>query len=351
LNIYAKAEEYLKEGTGGVIATIVRKVGATPRQAGAKIFIGGDGKIFGTIGGGCVEAEVWQESRRIINTERVKLLHFAMNGSAVEDEGMICGGSIDLFLEPILQKHAHIYRAIGDSAAKGDPAVMITTFSSNGFTKSLLLREDAIIGDPLPAGLAHGAGKYLCVTKPVFGDGLIVEPISRPSRLFIFGAGHISRYISMTAKIAEFNVTVIDDRESFANKERFPEADEIIVEDFQSVFKHLSPQPGDYAVIVTRGHSHDALVLGEVLKNPCRYVGMIGSKRKTRIVFDHLRTAGVLEEALQKVHAPIGINIDAETPQEIAISIVAEMIKAKRGGKVAALLRDAALETEPIACK
>ena len=333
MNIYAKAEEYLKEGIGGVIATIVRKVGATPQQAGAKIFVGGDGKIFGTIGGGCVEAEVWQQSRKIINTERVKLLHFSMSGSAVEDEGMICGGSVDLFLEPLLQKHAHIYKGIGNSVDKGDPAVIVTTFNGNSFTKTLLLRRDAILGDPLPASLAEDIGNYLCITEPVFEDGLIVEPILSPSRLFIFGAGHISRYISATAKMAEFDVTVVDDRESFANREQFPEADEIIVENFQSVLKHLSPQPADYAVIVTRGHSHDALVLGEVLKNPCRYIGMIGSKRKTRIVFDHLRTAGVLEEALQKVHAPIGIDIDAETPQEIAISIVAEMIKVRRARK------------------
>ncbi len=161
-------------------------------------------------------------------------------------------------------------------------------------------------------------------------DGIVVELVAVPPHLYIFGAGHVSRYISMTAKMAEFDVTVIDDRESFANKERFPEADEIIVEEFEPLFRHLSMEPDSYAVIVTRGHAHDALVLEEVLKKPCKYVGMIGSKRKTQIVFDHLKASGVDGSTLQQVHAPIGIEIDAETPQEIAVSIVAELIKARR---------------------
>ncbi len=330
MSVYAKAQEYLKEGKGGALATIVKKVGATPQQAGAKIFVGSDGKMFGTIGGGCVEAEVWQESRRIINTDTVKMLHFAMNASTVEGEGMICGGSVDLLLEPVLQKYADIYREVEDCANKGDSVLIVTTFHGTGFSKRILLKGGAVLGDPLPEGLAGDIAKHSGATKPVFQDQVLIEPVSGISRLYIFGAGHISRYISTVAKVAEFDVTVIDDRESFANRVRFPEADEVIVEDFHSVFRHISLQPDDYVVIITRGHSHDALILEEALKNPCRYIGMIGSRRKTKILFDHLREAGVAEEALRKVHAPIGIDIDAETPQEIAISIVAELTKVRR---------------------
>ena len=122
-------------------------------------------------------------------------------------------------------------------------------------------------------------------------------------------------------------MTVIDDRNSFANRERFAEADEIVVEEFGEVFKKTRPSRNEYAVIVTRGHKHDSVVLEEVLKNPPKYTGMIGSKRKVKIIFDDLRRKGVTEDLLQTVHAPIGIDIGAETPQEIAVSIVAELIK------------------------
>ena len=333
MNIHEAAEAYLKERKGGVFATIVNRVGATPQHAGAKIFIGGDGKIFGTIGGGCLEAEVWQEARRIINTNGVKVLHYAMNGSQVEDEGMICGGSVDILLEPVLEKYSDVYKGIRTCTEEGAQAVVITAFNDDGFSKTLLLKTQKTYGDPLPEVMTGNIEHYFDTKKPVFKEGIIVEPVAVPLHLYIFGAGHVSRYICMIAKMVDFEVAVIDDRDSFANKERFPEADEIIVEAFESVFQCLPIEPDGYVVIVTRGHAHDALVLEEVLKRPYKYVGMIGSKRKTKIILNHLKAAGVDENILQQVHAPIGIDIDAETPQEIAISIVAELIKVKRSRK------------------
>ena len=132
--------------------------------------------------------------------------------------------------------------------------------------------------------------------------------------------------------MVDFNVVVVDDREDFANRERFPEAQEIIVDDFQRVFESLRFHGNEYVAVVTRGHKHDALVLEEVLKRPTRYVGMIGSRRKSALILDHLRQKGIDEDALKSVHAPIGLDIEAETPQEIAVSIVAELIEAKRKG-------------------
>ena len=357
MNIYEITEDYLRNETGGTIATIINKVGATPQHTGAKIFIGGDGKIFGTIGGGCLEAEVWQEARRIFNTNEIRLLHFAMNGSCVEDEGMICGGNVDVFLEPLLQKYHDVYKGIRNCTEESGHALAITTFSDRSFTKTLLYRDGKTLGDTLPENIGKNIESYFDAGKLIFHEGAIIEPIVAPSHLYIFGAGHVSQYISAIAKIAEFEVTVIDDRESFANKERFPEADEIIVEEFKSVFEHIDIKPDEYAVIVTRGHAHDAFILEEVLKKPCRYMGMIGSKRKTKIIFDHLKGEDVDENILEEehtpfillrktrkkvlfdekvineVHAPIGIDIGAETPQEIAVSIVAELIKERRAKK------------------
>ena len=160
----------------------------------------------------------------------------------------------------------------------------------------------------------------------VFGEGVVIEPISIASTVYIFGAGHISRYVAQAAKMVDFNVVVMDDRGDFANEERFPEADKVIVSDFRTVFDSLDYAGDVYSVIVTRGHNHDAEVLEEALKRPSKYIGMIGSKRKVKMVYDYLRSKGVEESALSAVHAPIGIKINSETPQEIAISIVAELI-------------------------
>ena len=161
-------------------------------------------------------------------------------------------------------------------------------------------------------------------------DGTVIEPIVSSSLLYLFGAGHISQYVAQVAAMVDFNIVVVDDRSDFANAERFPEAAEIIVEDFHDVFQRLTFYGNEYVAILTRGHKHDALVLEEVMKRPTRYVGMIGSKRKTKLVFDHLKTKGFEESALSKIYAPIGVDIQAETPQEIAVSIVAEMIGVKR---------------------
>ena len=171
--------------------------------------------------------------------------------------------------------------------------------------------------------------QHLYETKPCVTDGLVIEPLQVSVALYIFGAGHVSQYIAKIAKMVDFSVTVIDDREEFANKERFPDADEVIVEDFQNVFDRLRFTGKEFVTIVTRGHQYDADVLGETLKRQTRYVGMIGSKRKVAIVFDYIKKSGFDDETIKKVHAPIGLAIHAETPQEIAVSIVAELIKVR----------------------
>ncbi len=150
MNIHDAIEQYLKKGTGGTLATIVNRVGATPQCAGAKIFIGEDGRIFGTIGGGCLEAEVWQEARRIASTHEIKLLHYAMNGSQVEDDGMICGGSVDVLLEPVLERYHDVYEATKACTEGGGQAIVVTTFRNGSFRKTLVSKAGITCGDPLP---------------------------------------------------------------------------------------------------------------------------------------------------------------------------------------------------------
>ena len=245
MSIYDTIRSSLDQGKRGVLATIVRRVGATPRDAGAKIFIEEGGKLFGTIGGGCVEAEAWQEAQTVLQSDKPTLLHYAMNGRQVEDEGMICGGSIDILMEPVLARHKKstslFYRRKG--AAREE--LLSPDLKDRLTQKHLLDADGAVTGDEA------GSRKPLIElqatierqeTKPP--QGLIIEPVVPSSVVYIYGAGHISQSISKIAKMVGFYVIVIDDRRDFANQERFPEADEIIVDDFDFVSQHLPTDSG-----------------------------------------------------------------------------------------------------------
>lgn len=327
-NIYAVIDEYLDRGESGVLATIVKRTGATPQVAGAKMFIGADGKIFGTVGGGCVEAEIWQNSRKVLKTKEAGIVRYALDGKGVEDDGMICGGNIDVFLEPVDEKYRDLYRHIAHSRKEGKRALTITSFGAHKFSKTLCTIQGESIGDPM--GDAKEAIKsFFHEKKPTVLEDRIVEPVLINSTVCIYGAGHISQYISKLAKTMDFAVVVVDDRGEFADRERFPEADDIVVDDFENLLKYVDNDSDTYAVVVTRGHKHDALVLEKVLIRQHKYIGMIGSKRKVRIIFDYLEGKGFSPELLKSIHAPIGIDINAETPQEIAMSIVAELVKVR----------------------
>ena len=331
MDLYSIIDDYLEKGSGGALATIVKKLGAAPREEGAKMFVGKDGKFYGTVGGGCTEAEVWQEARKVMKTGVAKLLHYTMDGKQLEDEGMICGGNVDVFVEPVTEKHRTLYRALSDLERQGRGALLITRFSDEGLSKSLVEEDGTVLGDAVDKGMRADFQRYTHEKRPLVSGNTIVEPLQTAPVLYIFGAGHVSQYVSRVATMVDFNVTVIDDREDFANRERFPEAERVIVDDFARVFDQLIFHGNEYVVILTRGHKHDAVVLEQAMKRPSRYVGMIGSKRKTRMVMDYMRQQGFDETTLKSVYAPIGIAINSETPQEIAISIAAELIKVRRG--------------------
>ncbi len=253
-------EEILKlrsEGKSGALATIVSAKGSTPREVGAKMLILQDGKFLGTVGGGCMEAEVWQEAMKVMAEDKPKTIHLDLTGKNAEEGGMICGGVMDVY----------------------------------------------------------------------------IEPLSPPPRVTIFGGGHISVFLSKISSMVGFQVMVVDDRPQFANKERFPEADEVVAEEFPFVFPKLKVNKSSYLVIVTRGHAYDQEVLEWALGQEVKYIGMIGSRKKIQTVYNALKEKGIRNEQLQQVHAPIGLSIGALTPEEIAVSIVAEMIQVRRQKK------------------
>src|SRR5438309_2221294 len=254
MDIYEEIVKLRKEGRRGAVATIVNVRGSIPSFKTAKMLIRDDGSIAGTIGGGCVEADVWRAAREVMENEKPRTLTFNLNEDPRYDTGLVCGGTLDIFIEPVLP----------------------------------------------------------------------------PASLYIFGAGHVALSLYNTAKDAGFDVNVIDDRESYANRERFPNAKEVMAEDFDHAMARLTPNETSYIVIVTRGHHDDMRVLRWAVQTQARYIGMIGSKRKTIAIFRELVKEGIPEQRFERVHAPVGLDIGAITPEEIAVAITAELIAARR---------------------
>jgi xanthine dehydrogenase accessory factor len=257
MDIYEEIVALRRAGRRGALATIVSVRGSIPSFKTAKMLVRDDGSILGTIGGGCVEAEVWQAAREVIESERPRTLTFDLNQNPKYDTGLVCGGTLEIFIEPLLP----------------------------------------------------------------------------PAELYIFGAGHVATSLYKVARIAGFDVTVIDDRETYASRERFPEAQEVIAEDFEKAAARLKLNDTSYIVIVTRGHHDDMRVLRWAVQTPARYVGMIGSKRKTIAIFRELQQEGLSPDLFNRVHAPVGLDIGAITPEEIAVSIVAELIARRRNAE------------------
>ncbi|HZT28756.1 MAG TPA: XdhC/CoxI family protein [Bryobacteraceae bacterium] len=257
MDVYEELVRLRRLGQKCVIATIVQVRGSIPSYESAKLLVREDGSMVGTIGGGCVEAEVWNAAREVLETEQPKHLSFNLGQDAAYDNGLICGGQLDVFVEPIL---------------------------------------------PVPTA-------------------------------FIFGAGHISKSLSKVATLAGFSTTIIDNRDTFANRERFPEAGEIFAGEYEDVFGKLNVNETSYLVIVTRGHRDDMRVLRWAVTTPARYVAMIGSKRKVINVIKELEKEGIPREAFERVFSPMGLEIGAISPEEIAISVVAEMIAVRRNAE------------------
>ncbi len=254
MDIYEQIVQLRQQGRRGAVATIVNVRGSIPSFRTAKMLVRDDGSIVGTIGGGCVEADVWQAAREVMESEKPRTLTFDLNQDPKYDTGLVCGGTLEVFVEPVLP----------------------------------------------------------------------------PALLYVFGAGHVAINLCQAAANAGFDVTVTDDRSSYATKERFPAAREVHALDFEEATRKIEPNESSYIVIVTRGHRDDMRILRWAVQTRARYVGMIGSRRKVIEIFKTLNKEGVPAHLFDRVHAPVGLDIGAITPEEIAVAITAELIAIRR---------------------
>jgi xanthine dehydrogenase accessory factor len=347
-DIYFEIVKALEDKKKAALATLIARVGSAPRAVGAKYLIRGDGTSVGSIGGGCVEAEVWQVAQKVMEKGMGGILHFDLTSEQLAEGGLICGGNINIFLEPLGEEFIDIYKEVVMIRQKGGSAILATLVSVDGaFPKGegskVLMKASGEKAGFLSGGselenkILREGEILLKEKKPkalVFNSEgrkmeILLEPISSEPTVYLFGGGHVSEQVSSLAKKVHFKVVVIDDREMFANRERFPEADEVIVSEFEKCFHELSIDDTSYIVIVTRGHLYDGIVLEQAVKSDARYIGMIGSKKKIRTLYQNLMEKGISKETLERVNAPIGIDINSETPEEIGVSIVAELIKVR----------------------
>ena len=347
-DVYSEIVKSLGKKEKLALATLITRVGSAPRGVGAKYLIKGDGTSVGSIGGGCVEAEVWQEAQKVMEKGKRGILHFALTSEQLAEGGLICGGDIDIFLEPLLEDFLNIYQEAARIRQKGGSAILATLISvegdfPEGEGSKLLIKtsgekvgsllggvelEKKILGE-YEIVLEEKKPKILPFSHRDSNREILLEPVFSEPTVYIFGGGHISEQLAPLAKMVHFKVAVIDDREMFANRKRFPEVDEVIVSEFEKCFDQLNINDSSCIVIVTRGHLYDGYVLEQAVKTNACYIGMIGSKKKIKTLYQILMNKGISKEALKRVHAPIGLDINSETPEEIAVSIVAELIKVR----------------------
>lgn len=324
---------WLGEGTPVAAATIVTHEGSTPRGAGSKMIVRGGGAMHGTVGGGLVEARVLTAASRVLADGVPGVVDFDLTGELAAGADMVCGGKLRVFLERIDPgPEGELYAQLLERLERGERCLMAVPMG--GGARTLAPGRGPALGAELPGALlenARAAGRDLRapVVFAVMDTRWLLEPWTGPAPLYIAGAGHVSRPTAQVAALAGFRVTVLDDRPEFASSERFPTAHEISVCDLRACLEGMPVGPESSVVIVTRGHVHDADVLAQALRTPAGYIGMIGSRRKRDSVYGRLREKGFTDADFQRVHCPVGLDIGAETPEEIAVSIVAELIQAR----------------------
>ena len=331
----------LESGHPVVLASIVDLQGSSPRHRGAKMVVCYDGKNYGTIGGSLFEAKAIEEARRVLIAGKSKFMDFSFDDSSTLPDGMICGGKAVVLLDfmPVSQENIDLFRCWYNSILAGTTFYFLTYLNETnaGINTSghfLLFRDGRIVGDsslsiPQLETLKSEIHNISVTSIISIGDTrAIVDPIKKLQTLYCFGAGHVAIPTAHIAALAGFRVVVLDDRSEFANAERFPDTEQIhVIKDYAKVFKGLEIDKDSFIAIMTRGHQYDQIVLEQALRTPASYIGMISSRKKRNVIYKAMLTKGFQKQELERVHSPIGITIGSETPEEIAVSIVAQLIK------------------------
>ena len=355
--VIQEAVNLLESGQPGVLATVVRTKGSTPQKAGAMLLVRQDGSGVGTLGGGCVEGDIWFAAREILRRHGgPEFKDYFLNEDVAARDGLVCGGTMYFFLDPLWGPED--YAEIGGellAAYEGGDAVSLATVvnvpeGAPNLGAKLLLRHDGST-----AGTLGGAGVDATATEVARrvaevgniesfftddGAEVFVEGFTTPPTLVMVGGGHVGKATADLAHNLGYRVYVVDDREEFCNEARFPYAEQRVVAPYDEWAHRLEVNVNSFVVAATRGHRYDDMALESALTTRARYVGLLGSRRKNLMIYQRLSMEGVPPERLKEIHAPIGLDIGALTPEELAVSIMSEIIMVRRGGKGGPLQMD-----------
>lgn len=334
--------------------SLVETRGSTPQKAGASMLVFEDGSQSGTLGGGCVEAEVKRKALRLLDEGTREILTFQLDNDYGWDDGLICGGRMSMLVDPVRPgddiSYFEAFQQLIAQDAGCTEAVVIDAEKANGGhagDRFLLDRDARIVASraelEAPATLLENLRSLSQRRRPYVDAGISYLPLLRRCKLVIVGGGHVGQKVAELAAGCGFDIWVVDDREQYCNPDRFPQAKRLIVGDIDSALSGMEVDEGTFCIIVTRGHNHDEEALYHLAETNASYVGMIGSKRKIKLIFEDLLREGISREALEKVHAPLGFNIGSQTVPEIAVSIVAELIAHRNLEEVPQEFRKASL--------
>jgi xanthine dehydrogenase accessory factor len=330
--------DQLEKGAPLVLVSILSFRGSTPRHSGAKMVVDAAGKSYGTIGGSLIEATAIQESHEVLASAQSKIISFNLTGKDASAPGMICGGKAELLLDYLSASPEN--RAFAgcwyEAVRRGKDFFLLTHIGGTGnqvFGRAVLLVDGSMSDcrSLTPSDVEKLKSELHNISRSavlqVGNSRVLVDRVRKLKTLYCFGAGHVAVPTAHLAALVGFRVVVLDDRPEYANAERFPDSYEVrVIEDFNRSFNEVEIDNDSYIVILTRGHQYDREVLEQALQTPAGYIGMISSRRKKEAIYNALIAKGMIKTQLEKVHSPIGIAIGGETPEEIAVSIVAELI-------------------------
>ncbi|HOV86917.1 MAG TPA: XdhC family protein [Syntrophobacteraceae bacterium] len=341
----AEIQKILAEGVArgkrAAVATVVERSGPGPRGPGSQLVLWADGTMMGSVGGGILEGVIEERGRQVLDNGRPAWVSLDLGSGAEEDCGMVCGGKVRVLVDFIDGDRPRVRSFYGEilselQARRQFHVVTSVRGTEELFTNQFLLREESVassrsdISEELPRDLLRNVRKIAWRLLDFESVRYFVHPHGFLGDVYIFGCGHVAQQLAPLCRLVGFRVVVLDDREEFANRERFPSADEIrVLESFEGVTDLLPIDPECYLVIVTRGHRSDGLVLSQCLRTHAGYIGMMGSRKKRDAAYAALTREGFTEQDLQRVFCPIGLAIGAETPEEIAVSIVAQLIEVR----------------------
>ena len=347
--IYQKIPELIESDQVGAYCTVVETKGSTPQKPGSKLLILPDLRNIGTLGGGCVEAEARRQAIGLMQGGVPRLLEFQLDSDYGWDDGLICGGNMKIFIDlPNTHAESEMFTRIQELNREKVPLMSATVveskqpdirvgmkmvFANNGQRIGTLGDStlEAEIETEISDILEQNRSSLYKKDKTV---SIFLEPIQPRPTLLIAGAGHVGQALCHIGSWLDFDIAIVDDRADFASKSRLPEADEIIIGDIAEELRHYPINHLTYVVIVTRGHQHDESALHSVVESDARYIGLIGSRRKIKLIYDDLLDEGIPIEKLRRVYAPIGLDINSKTVPEIAVSIASQLIQVRNGAKV-----------------